>query len=452
MPNRRAMKTGRWARSVGPAALAARAGTRWAGTYLAWGDRRRRKREQFVMRTAEDVTKTLGEMKGAVMKVGQVLSLMSGVVPDAMAGELASLQSGAPPMSFQLVEQVFREEHQTQPQKLFRRFEREPFAAASIGQVHGAQLHDGREVAVKVQYPGVREAIDHDLANVGIMISMMGRGSQGLDAGPIVRDLNEGIRGELDYLREARWQQTFADRFRGHPFIRVPEVHHELTTSRILVQEYLNGRPFREALKWGAAERYRLAETVFRFAFGSFYRFGLFNGDPHPGNYLLLDDGRVGFLDYGCVTSFSPEVIDKFKAVLGALYAEDFEGWRAATEEVGILTRKAPFTTQELYDHMHWFWKPVLSETFHFTPEAAAEMVRRNTMGTGQGGAINRRLNIPAGQFFLTRINFGLAGLLASLDVTGPWRGIIAEYAFGAAPSTELGRASAAANRSGPGV
>ena len=133
-----------------------------------------RKREQFVMRTAEDVTTTMGDMKGAVMKFGQILSLMSGVVPDEMSAQLATLQSNAPPMSYHLVEQVFEREFGASPSKVFRKFEHEPFAAASIGQVHRATMHDGTRVAVKVQYPGVREAIDHDLANVGMLISMAG--------------------------------------------------------------------------------------------------------------------------------------------------------------------------------------------------------------------------------------------------------------------------------------
>ena len=443
---RRAVSSGRVVRSARPVALAARTAARWSSTYLAWGERRRAKREQFVMRTAEDVTRTLGEMKGAVMKVGQVLSVMTGVVPEAMAAQLATLQASAPPMSYGLVESVFLEEHGRPPSEVFKRFAKAPFAAASIGQVHRAQLHDGREVAVKVQYPGVREAIDHDLANVGIMITMMGKLSKGLDAGPIIKDLNDGIRGELDYLREARSQQRFHDLFANHAFIRVPAVHHELTTGRILVQEYVHGRRFSEALAWDEPSRRRVAETIFRFAFGSFYRHGLFNGDPHPGNYLLLNDGGVAFVDYGCVATFEPGVIAQFKAILFALYDSDLAGWRAATEAVGILTPDAPFTTEDLYEHMHWFWKPVLEEEFAFTPEGAAEMIRHNTMTTGRGGEINRRLNIPAGQFFLSRINFGLAGLLGSLQARGPWRGIIAEYLYDAPPSTELGRRSAASS------
>ncbi|MFN0147537.1 MAG: ABC1 kinase family protein [Dehalococcoidia bacterium] len=428
-------------RSLRPAGLAGRAAVRWAATYAAWGQRKKRKRQAFVMRTAEDVTRTMGEMKGAVMKVGQVLSLMTGMVPDEMAAQLATLQANAPPMAYGLVEEVFAAEYGMPPRKVFRRFEAEPFAAASIGQVHRAVTHQGQRVAVKVQYPGVREAIEHDLANVGMMVGMAGLVARGLDTASIVNDLKEGIRGELDYLQEARHQERFARIYDGHPFVRVPRVLAELSRSRVLVQEYIAARPFAETRTLGEAERQRVAEIVFRFAFGNFYRHGLFNGDPHPGNYLLCDDGRVAFVDYGCVAEFSKETVEQFKRLIRALYAGDLERWRAATEEVGLLRPGAPFATAELYEHMRWFWAPVLEEEVTFTRELAAEMVRRNTMTTGRGGEINRQLAIPPGMVFLSRINFGLAGVLAGLEAHGPWRGIIGEFVDGAPPCTPMGRA-----------
>ncbi len=420
---------------------------RWASTYASFGDRRAQAREQAVMRTAEDVTRTMGDMKGAVMKFGQILSLMSGILPDEMAAQLASLQSNAPPMAYSLVEGVFAREFGMPPQKLFRKFEREPFAAASIGQVHRAVLQDGTRVAVKVQYPGVRDAITHDLANVGMMISLAGVVSPGLDAGPIVRDLKDGILAELDYSREAASQQRFYDEFAGHAFIRVPRVHPDLTTQHVIVQEYLNGKPFASALDLPQAERNRIGEIIFRYAFGSIYRHHLFNGDPHPGNYILLPDGAVGFVDYGCVAEFSDVAVAGFERILRAIMRGDIDEWRAAVEAVGILRPDAPFTTVELWEHMHWYWAPILEDGVTFTPELAAEMVRRNTQTTGIGGRINQHCNVPEGMVFLTRINFGLSGLLAQLRAQGPWQSIVREYIDGAPPATDLGRRSAATSR-----
>ena len=431
--------------------MACAAAFRWAGTYLAWGERKRRKRQQFVLRTADDVTRTMGDMKGAVMKVGQVLSLMAGVLPDEMASQLANLQSNAPPMDYHLVEEVFAREYGMTPQQVFHKFEKTPFAAASIGQVHRAELQDGTKVAVKVQYPGVREAIEHDLANVGLMVGLSALVARGLDAGPIVRDLKEGIRGELDYIREAASQQRFADAFEGHAFIRVPRVYHELSRGTVLVQELMVGKPFSHALTLPQAERDRIGEIIYRFCFGSLYRHGLFNGDPHPGNYLLLDDGSVAFVDYGCVAEFADDTLEGFKRIVRSLVQGDREAWRTATEEIGILRAGAPFTTDELYEHMHWYWAPVLEEVVHFTPELAAEMVKRNTQTGGIGGRINRYCNVPEGMVFLTRINFGLAGLMAQLGASGPWQAIVEEYIDNNPPATELGRLSAATSR-GPSV
>ncbi|HXK32494.1 MAG TPA: AarF/ABC1/UbiB kinase family protein, partial [Dehalococcoidia bacterium] len=412
------VSAGRIGRSLKPVRLAASGAVRWTTAHLhPHASARARNRERAMMRTAEDVTRTMGEMKGAVMKLGQIISLMTGVVPDEVAAQLASLQANAPPMAYALVEQVFAAEFGAPPHKIFRRFEREPFAAASIGQVHRARLDDGTPVAVKVQYPGVREAITSDLANVGLMVGLVGVFSRALDAEQIVRDLKDGIAGELDYLNEAASQQRFFDAFDGHAFIRIPRVYHELTTPRVLTQEYLAGRPFSAALSLPQQDRDRVGEIIFRYAFGSIYRHALFNGDPHPGNYILLDGdagpaSAVAFVDYGCVTEFDAPTVEGFRRIIQALFAGDLEAWRAAVTDIGILRPDAPFSTEQLYDHMRWYWAPILEDEITFTPELAAEMVRRNTATTGEGGRINQWCNVPAGMVFLTRINFGLAGLL----------------------------------------
>lgn len=444
--NNRRLDRSRISRSLRPVRLAGSAAARWAATYASFGERRRRKREQFVMRTAEDVTRTMGDMKGAFMKFGQILSLMSGALPEEARATFATLQADAPPMSYDLVRGVIEREFGRPPEDVFRTFDHEPVAAASIGQVHRARLHDGTRVAVKVQYPGVQEAIEHDLANAGVLMSMAGVLARGLDIAAIVREMKEGITAELDYLREAAWQQKFHDRFDNHPFVRVPRVYHDLTTRHVLTQEFVAGRSFSRALTLSQHERDRIAEIVFRYSFGSIYRFSLFNGDPHPGNYILCDDGRVAFVDYGCVVEFSPDTIEKFIRIIRALLAGDHEEWRAAVEHAGILRANAPFTTGELWDHMHWYWAPILQDEVTFTPELAAEMIARNTQTTGIGGRINMHCNVPEGMVFLTRINFGLAGLLGSLHARGPWRAIVREYIDNAPPVTELGRLSAASS------
>jgi len=275
--------------------------------------------------------------------------------------------------------------------------------------------------------------------------------ARGLDVASIVREMKDGITAELDYLREASWQQKFYDRFDNHAFVRVPRVYHDLTTRHLLTQEFIAGRPFSHALTLPQAERDRIAEIVFRYCFGSIYRFSLFNGDPHPGNYILSDDGRVAFVDYGCVVEFTPNTIEKFIRIIRALLADDHDEWRAAVERAGILRPDAPFTTDELWDHMQWYWAPILQDEVTFTPKLAAEMMARNTQTTGISGRINMQCNVPEGMVFLARINFGLAGLLGSLHARGPWRAIVREYIDGAPPATDLGRLSAATSP-GPSV
>ncbi len=432
-------------RTAMPAGLAGRALGRWLRSHIPTNTPREERRRQASLKTGEDVARTMGEMKGAAMKLGQVMSLMTGVVPEEMSDRLSSLHSQAPPMAYALVEQVFQEEFGRSPGDVFARFERVPFAAASIGQVHRAVTRAGDRVAVKVQYPGVASAIEADLANVGLMVGLGNMFARGLDGAAIARELRDGIAAELDYEQEAANQERFGALYAGHPFIVVPRVHREFLTARVLTQDLIDGSPLPVAKEWSADRRNAVAEVIFRFAFGSIYRHGLFNGDPHPGNYVLKADGRVAFVDYGCVAEFDNATIAGFASIIRALMEGRLEDWRAACEEVGILHRGAPFTTAELYEHMRWFWAPILENEVHFTRELAAEMVRRNSQTNGRGGEINRYCNIPAGMVFLTRINFGLAGLLAGLDTRGPWRGIIREYVYGDAPVTAIGRAAAAA-------
>ena len=449
---RRAVNGGRIARSLRPATLAGRTVVRWAGTYASFGARRTAAREQFALRTAEDVRRTMGEMKGAIMKFGQILSLMTGVMPDDMLEELAVLQADAPPMAYSLVQEVFDEQYGRSPQKVFRKFEKEPFAAASIGQVHRAVLHDGTPAAVKVQYPGVREAIEHDLANVAMMITIGAKFSQGLEAGPIVRDLKEGILGELDYLREAQWQQRFRERFEGHAFIYVPRVFHELTTSRVIVQEYVNGKPFSAALLLDQAGRNRIGEIIFRYAFGSIYRHGLFNGDPHPGQLpaarrrlggvrRLRLRGRVFARDDRRLRPRATRVVRGRPRSVA----------RVARRERNLARGRAVHDGRVVRAHALVLGAAV-ARGLAFSPQLASEMIRHNTQTTGQGGKINEFCNVPEGQVFLTRINFGLAGVLANLRAEGPWRGIVREWVEGDPPSTELGLQSARTTRTGAAV
>ncbi|MFN0094766.1 MAG: ABC1 kinase family protein [Dehalococcoidia bacterium] len=383
-------------------------------------------------------------MKGVAMKLGQVVSLMSGTVPDAVADQLAKLQSQAPPMAPELTRATVVAELGREPESVFSEFEWTAFAAASIGQVHRARLRSGERVAVKVQYPGVQQAVSADLKNMGAIVSLFGMVSKGLDAGPVIADLTAGIGAELDYTAELRNQERIGGLLDGHPFIRVPKVFPEFSTSRLLIQEYVPWHSFGYAKMMPADERNRIAEIIFRFTFGMMHRHGIFQADPHAGNYLIADDGSVAFVDFGCVAEFSSSRRRHLNEMIAGVVDGDLDVWRKAMEDIGYLPPDSDISTQELWDHMRLYYSFIVGDGVTFTPDLAAQMVKQNLQLSGEVGRVNRKLNIPAGMVFTQRINFGFTGLMASLRANGPWASIISEYVKGSPPATALGRQSQA--------
>ncbi|TMK88676.1 MAG: AarF/ABC1/UbiB kinase family protein, partial [Actinobacteria bacterium] len=298
---------GRLRRTAPLAAISARA----AGDGVVDVLRRRLKGErgaslEFHVRNAERYADVLSRSKGVLMKAGQILSFVD------TSAALASLQADAEPMEPVLVAAVVESELGRPPEEVFADFCPEPIAAASIGQVHAARLHDGTEVAVKVQYPGVADAISDDLANTELLFTFVkiAKGvvpqARNFDVRAVADEIAERIAEEVDYGIELANQMEFAAHYRGHPFARVPEVFPELSSDRVLTMEMVHGRRWTEIDDVDQALRDRWGEVVYRFFFGSVARFGMFNADPHPGNYLFHDDGTVTFLDFGCVKRLSP--------------------------------------------------------------------------------------------------------------------------------------------------
>ncbi|MDZ7729472.1 MAG: AarF/UbiB family protein [Dehalococcoidia bacterium] len=358
------LRGGRLRRSLRPLGLGMRSAARWAASVPGSKVGRQRRSREASRRTGEDITRTMGEMKGAAMKLGQVMSMMSGVVPEEMSESLSTLQASAPPMDYELVAGVLEEELGAPPEEVFASFEREPFAAASLGQVHRATLHDGRDVAVKVQYPGVAEAIDHDLSNIGMLVTMGGMFSRGLDAesDPCVTSRAESA-GNWTTSGRRGTSSDSPTCTRGTRSSGYRRWCRNCAGRGCSCRSTSQGRPFSGC---GALTARRsgtgIAEIVYRFAFGSLYQHLLFNGDPQPGNYLLLEDGSVAFVDYGCVAEFSDDVLEGFRRIVRALIEDDRTEWREAVEDIGILSRDAPFDTETLYEHMHWYWAPILGE------------------------------------------------------------------------------------------
>src|SRR5438477_11324158 len=270
-------------------------GTVWVRGRRATAEERARLEERFAIRTAEDVAEVLGGMKGAIMKAGQMVSFIAeGLPPEAQAA-LATLQADVPPMAPSLAEKVVRDEPGADPEKLFLDWNPEPLAAASIGQVHKAVMPDGRIVAVKVQYPGVDKAIKSDLDNAEMLYGMFASFAlKNMDVKALVDELRARMADELDYRLEARLQQDFADRYRGHPFIHVPDIVPERSAQRVMTSAWVDGLSWAQFEEQATDdEKQRAAEILFRFAEGSIWHHRVFNGDPHPGNYRFIPGDRI---------------------------------------------------------------------------------------------------------------------------------------------------------------
>ncbi|MEY2452454.1 MAG: hypothetical protein QOD92_2028 [Acidimicrobiaceae bacterium] len=443
--------TSRAARTADVARLGTKAGSAYAvhraRRAFASAERREKLDAELQLRTAEQVAEALGHMKGALMKVGQMASYLDQGLPEPIREQLAQLQADAPPMSGELASEVVERELGAPPEQIFDTWDPVPFAAASIGQVHRAITKDGRAVAVKVQYPGVDEAINADLANAGLLVQIISMVFPGVEPEPIVDELKLRLREELDYVLEAQNQRVFEEYYRDHPFISIPPVVDELSSQRVLTTELAEGARFDELITWSQMEKDLAAETIYRFVFGSLYRLGAFNGDPHPGNYLFNPGGRVTFLDFGLVKHFTPDELTLLANMSETFALEkDMTRFRRALSESGFLRDPSKFTDEQIESYFDHFWKFVMEDSeFTTTPEWSSESVRRFFDPTGGFGEIMRAVNVPPSFVILQRINLGLGGVLGELRATRNWRRIAMEqWPFvNGPPSTPLGQEEA---------
>jgi predicted unusual protein kinase regulating ubiquinone biosynthesis (AarF/ABC1/UbiB family) len=441
---------------MGRNARLARMGARVGGTYattaarktFASAERREVLDREREFRTAEQVAEALGQMKGALMKLGQMASYLDDGLPEPLRIALAQLQSDAPPMSTELARSTVETELRRPIDELFVEFDDEPIAAASIGQVHRAivRLDDGSElaVAVKVQYPGVGEAIASDLRNADMLGALLKQSFGGLDPSEMVDEIKIRLADEVDYELEAANQKLFADYYREHPFIRIPAVLDAYSTKRILTTELAVGHRWAEMRDRGHETRDRAGEIIFRFVFRSLYRFGAFNGDPHPGNYLFHDDGTVTFLDFGLVKHFTDDELTMFGSMVRAAAVDhDATEFRRIVEAAGMLLPGAPVDTVEVGEYFSLFYDAVRDDSeMTWTREYANSVVRHTFDRTSP---ISQYATVPRAFVFIQRINLGLYALLGELGATGNYRRIASElWPFvDAPPSTDLGRAEA---------
>src|SRR3954447_21399750 len=446
------LPTGRIARTARVGGLVTGQGLRWAGMRTA--NRVRTPERAAAAQSARtaalvgELVNQLGQMRGAAMKVGQMISMVEfdGLPEDQqdeLQRSLAALRDNVPPVAFSDLEKLMRQGLGGPLRSVFSDLDERAFAAASIGQVHRATTVDGAEVAVKIQYPGVAEAVDTDLRNATLLLPLVKRLAPGLDAKALAAEMRERIAEELDYELEAQNQRAIERLLRGHPFVRVPRVHTSLSTRRVLVSEYVEGERFEDVRRDDEAQRDRYGEIVFRLYFGLLYRDRIALGDPHPGNYLLCPDDRVAFLDYGLVRDLGAARIDAERAIAAAVRAGDPAGLADALTAGGYV-RGADGLDAELALAMtrgaiRWYAIPgedALSER----PRARREDPEREAALREQAG----RFTLPPETILIRRMHALVAIVLSRLQASADWGAIAAEYLRGEPPATRLGEAEAA--------
>jgi predicted unusual protein kinase regulating ubiquinone biosynthesis (AarF/ABC1/UbiB family) len=426
-------------------------GARLAGTLIAnFGRSPERGRELLESRHAEvaaQLVEALGKLRGGAMKLGQLASFVDVdfLPPEHRAiyqEKLGELRDGAPTMSWAKARRVLEGEWEQPVESLFSSIEEEAVAAASIGQVHRGVLNDGRQVAVKVQYPEIADALAADLDIASVVIGIGKAIAPGLDPSIVAGELRERVLEELDFELEAQNQRTFARAYRGHPFIYVPPVVSSLSRRRVLVSEWVQGRGFQEILATPQPDRDRVGEIIVRFFFGSSARVGRFNTDPHPGNYLLMDDGRMAFLDFGNTVEVSPQSLETSRRALVAASEGDADRFTTMAAEMGYvrdldrIDRELLLTQAVLVGD--WY---LHDRELRIDPDYVARIVAAVIDPRAFDGALRlvRQMKVPPEEIWLRRVETSVVAVLGQLRAKRNWHRIMRE-ALDGAPATELGR------------
>jgi predicted unusual protein kinase regulating ubiquinone biosynthesis (AarF/ABC1/UbiB family) len=399
------------------------------------------------LETAKQIVAALGTMKGAAMKLGQVMSFLDvGLVPEEhreeFQRELAKLRDAAPTVSFKQMRRVIEEDLEEEISSLFSDFDEEPIAAASIGQVYRATLKEGgRRVAVKVQYPGVASAVRADMQNLDMILRLMKRMTPALDVKALAREIRERIVEELDYELEAQNQRSLARIFSGHPFIAIPGVITSLSRERVLVTELVQGVGFEVLKERPQPERDRLGEIVFRFYLGCLYRHHEFSGDPHPGNFMLLADGRVAFLDFGLYKRIEPRPVELELACQRAVTEGDAAEVHRLLDVAGFLPEPERVDPGHLLafvqDAIWWY---TTDEDVQLTPEIATEVMIESSDPRSSHFREMRHQTMQPEHLIGRRTEMLTLAVLSQLRASANWHRVAREWMYGDAAVTELGR------------
>jgi predicted unusual protein kinase regulating ubiquinone biosynthesis (AarF/ABC1/UbiB family) len=398
----------------------------------------RKKAMELGKQTAEAMLKTLGEMKGLPLKLGQMASYIDGLAPpgyeERFQQTLKKLQQKAPPLSPEAAVKVITEDLGDPPTEIFAEWEADPFAAASIGQVHRATTKGGDRVAVKVQYPGIDTAIENDLKSISMLETMIAPVGRRYKTKETLDEIKGVFLAELDYTKEAEIADLFRRMHQDDPDVVIPEVHHSLSTKRVLTLELMGGRDYQKFTKEASPEEKNAAgHTIWRFMMRSLWKHGVLYADPHPGNYRFLGGGKVAFLDFGCHKFIPDDLLEGEKRYIRALMdgdddafhrgcvdvlgydPTDEEGWRLYTSYTRLVL--SPVVQDQEFTYTH-----------EFARETVAYLVRNSKKIIFKGDEtipnLPKPINMPKDHTFMNRLQWGLASVMAGLGASGNWRRI----------------------------
>ena len=420
---------------------------------VAWGFGRRvggRPAEvvaaEIQARTAAQIFKVLGELKGGAMKFGQAMSIFEAALPEDIAGPyraaLTKLQEAAPPLPAATVHAVLREELGPDWRERFISFDDKPAAAASIGQVHKAIWYDGREVAVKVQYPGAGEALIADLNQIGRVAKLFSAVTPGLDVKPLVAELKARVTEELDYVLEGESQAAFAAGFAGDVDVLVPAV--VAVSERVLVTEWIEGTPLSEVIRDGDIEtRDRVGILLVRFLYSSPSRVGLLHADPHPGNFRLMPDGRLGVIDFGAVARLPGALPEPIGRLSWTALQGDAAGVLDGLRTEGFVKPGLQIDADGVLDYLAPLLEPIATEEFTFSRSWLRAQATRVGDPRSPASQLGRQLNLPPSYMLIHRVTMGAIGVMSQLGATGRFRDEMIKWAPGFGSAPEAGTAPA---------
>jgi predicted unusual protein kinase regulating ubiquinone biosynthesis (AarF/ABC1/UbiB family) len=372
---------------------------------------------------AQDLREVMGRYKGVMMKAGQMMGYLDLIdLPEAARKILAELQQTSTPMTPEVIERVFREEHGAPPRELFAEWDPVPMAMASIGQVHRARLEDGTEVVVKVQYPEIENAMRSDLRNITLVALLMDPLAGEIGTKEAAREIQKRFLEECDYLLEAEHQERFRALFAQDPEVTVPRVIREKSSRRTLTSVFVDGARFNEFTSTADQPRKNQAgRTIFRFVFTSIFTHRQYNCDPHPGNYLFPPH-KVAFLDFGCVRSFEPEFVRTWKALIRSVSNDDRAAFKEALCRLGLVSEKKHFDFDYHFEVGRYLYRPWLTPgPFRYTKAYVEESIK--LIVTDNPNKFVTRL--PPEFVFVNRLQWGLNSILAALEAEANWSEIM---------------------------